>query len=202
MQIENALKLGGPSLLVQTVQNLTHVQINHYARIDFAHVDRVVNVMGGVNVRLPDHTVGFGHVFHVGVDHLNGLTALEYAREQDLTEEQRVLRQQSLIRAVILKLYTKHLLSNPMTDYRVLHALTSMLTVDSDFTNGQLERLARQIRGLTGTSTYITAPVHMVAGRVYLDRFITRQLWAAIRQDSIAAFARKYPFTVTPVAPR
>ena len=32
-----------------------------------------------------------------------------------------------------------------------------------------------------------------------LDRAITRKLWAAIRQDSIAAFAKRYPFTVTPV---
>ena len=42
-ELENAEKFGGPSLLVQTVENLTHVQINHYARIDFAHVDRTVN---------------------------------------------------------------------------------------------------------------------------------------------------------------
>ena len=52
-QIENALKFGGPDLLVRTVENLTHVQINHYARIDFAHVDRTVNALGGVNVTMP-----------------------------------------------------------------------------------------------------------------------------------------------------
>jgi LCP family protein required for cell wall assembly len=201
-KLEDALGDGGPSLLIQTVQNLTHVQINHYARIDFAHVGRVVDAMGGVDVTLPDQTDGFGHVFHVGVNHLTGLTALEYAREQNLTEEERVLRQQSLIRAVISKLYHKHLLTNPLTDYRVLHALISMLTVDSNFTNADLAHLATQIRGLTGSSTYITAPVHVVNGWVYLDQPIARQLWAAIRQDAIAAFARKYPFTVTPVAPR
>ncbi len=52
-ELQNALKFGGPDLLVRTVENLTHVQINHYARIDFAHVDRVVNAMGGVDVTLP-----------------------------------------------------------------------------------------------------------------------------------------------------
>lgn len=200
--IQDALTDGGPSLLVQTVENLTHVQINHYARIDFAHVDKVVNVIGGVNVTLPDVTDGFGHIFHIGVNHLNGVTALDYAREQDLSEEGRVLRQQSLMRAVIQKLRFKHLLTNPVTMYRVLHALIAMLTVDSNFTNGELEHLATTIRGLTGSSTYVTAPVHMVVGRVYLDRAIDNQLWAAIRHDSIAAFAKKYPFTVTPAAPR
>ena len=38
------------------MENLTHVQINHYARIDFNHVANVVNVMGGVDVTLPDIT--------------------------------------------------------------------------------------------------------------------------------------------------
>jgi hypothetical protein len=81
------------------------------------------------------------------------VTALDYGREQNLTEEGRVLRQQSLIRAVIRKLVHRHLLSNPVTDY-------------------------------------------------HLDARISAQLWAAIRQDTITAFAEKYPFTVTPAAPR
>ena len=202
MRLEDALKIGGPSLLVQTVQDLTHVQINHYARIDFDHVDQVVNVMRGVDVTLPDMTDSYGHVFHVGVNDLNGMTALDYAREPNLTEEQRVLRQQSLMRAVVRKLVHRHLLSNPLTDFRVLHALISMLTVDSNFTTGELGHLATEIRGLTGSANYVTAPVHYVGGQVRLDRRITRQLWAAIRQDAIAAFASKYPFTVTPAAPR
>jgi LCP family protein required for cell wall assembly len=201
-KIEDALKDGGPSLLVQTIENLTHVQINHYARIDFNHVANVVNVMGGVDVTLPDVTDSFGHHFHLGVNHLDGIAALDYAREPNISEEARVLRQQSLIRAVIRKLYLQHLLSNPLHGYRVLHALISMLTVDSNFTNSQLEHLAMEIRSLVGSSTYVTAPVHYVRGNVYLDEAISQQLWAAIRQDAIAAFASKYPYTVTPVAPR
>ena len=201
-QLENALKFGGPDLLVRTVENLTHVQINHYARIDFTHVDRTVNALGGVNVTLPRVTSSFGHVFHLGVNHLNGLEALDYAREPSLSEEGRVLRQQSLMRAVIRKIEFRHLLSNPLTMYRVLHALISMLTLDSNFTTAQIEHLAREVRNLTGSTDYVTAPVHIRGGQVHLDRAITRKLWAAIRQDSISAFARRYPFTVTPSAPR
>ncbi len=201
-QLENAEKFGGPDLLVKTIENLTHVHINHYARIDFSHVDRTVNALGGVNVTIPEVTSSFGHVFHIGVNHLNGIEALDYAREPSLSEEGRVLRQQSLMRAVIRKIEFRHLLSNPLTMYRVLHALISMLTVDSTFTTSQIEHLAREVRDLTGSTEYVTAPVHMRGGQVRLDRAITRKLWAAIRQDSITAFARRYPFTVTPSAPR
>jgi LCP family protein required for cell wall assembly len=200
-QIWNALVDGGPSLLVQTVENLTHVQINHYARIDFNHVDRTVNALGGVNVTLPRVTSSFGHVFHLGVDHLTGVEALDYARQYSLTEEGRVLRQQSLMRAVIRKIEFRHLLSNPLTMYRVLHALMSMLTLDSNFTTAEIEHLAREVHDLTGSTEYVTAPVHMRNGQVRLDRALTRKLWAAIRQDSISAYAKRYPFTVTPAAP-
>ncbi len=201
-EIENALTYGGPTLLIQTIENLTHVQINHYARLDFSHVDRTVNALGEVNVTVPDITSSFGHVFHLGINRLNGIEALDYAREPDLSEEGRVLRQQSLMRAVIRKIEFRHLLSDPLTMYHVLHALISMLTVDSNFTNSEIEHLAREVRDLTGSTDYVTAPVHMRAGQVLLDRVISRQLWAAIRQDAISAFARRYPFTVTPAAPR
>ena len=201
-QLENALKFGGPDLLVQTVENLTHVQINHYARLDFSHVDRTVNALGGVNVTLPDVTSSFGHEFHLGVNHLTGREALDYAREPSLSEEARVLRQQSLMRAVIRKIEFRHLLSNPLTMYRVLHALISMLTLDSNFTTSEIEHLAKEVRDLTGSTEYVTAPVHMRAGQVYLDRALSRQLWAAIRQDSISAFAKRHPFTITPSAPQ
>lgn len=201
-QLENAEKFGGPDLLVRTVENLTHVQINHYARIDFTHVDRTVNALGGVNVTIPDVTRSFGHLFHLGVNHLNGREALDYAREPALSEEGRVLRQQSLMRAVIRKIEFRHLLRNPLTMYRVLHALISMLTLDSNFSTSQIEHLAREVRDLTGSTEYVTAPVHMRNGQVRLDRAIARKLWAAIRQDSISAFARRYPFTITPSAPQ
>jgi LCP family protein required for cell wall assembly len=201
--LESALANGGPSLLVQTVEQLTHEQINHYARIDFRRVAKVVDVLGGVNVTLPDQTTSFGHTFHVGVNHLNGVQALEYAREPSLTEEGRVLRQQSLIRAVLDEIANKHLLTNPITMYHVISALIGALTVDSNFTNSDLERLATELGALrSGDGTFVTAPIHEVAGQDHLDRVIDNQLWAAIRHDSIAAFAKKYPFTVTPVAPR
>jgi LCP family protein required for cell wall assembly len=202
-EINNALAFGGPTLLVRTVERLTHVQIDHYARIDFTHVANVVNVVGGVNVVLPETTSSFGHIFHIGVNHLNGRTALFYAKQTSLTQEGRVLRQQSLIRAVLHKLANRHLLTRPLTMVRVLNAIIRMLTVDSNFANSELERLATELGGLSSRAgTFVTAPTHISGGQVHLDRAISRQLWAAIGQDSISAFARHYPFTVTPVAPQ
>jgi LCP family protein required for cell wall assembly len=202
-QIWNSLAIGGPSLLVRTVEHLTHVHLDHYARIDFPHVANVVNVIGGVAVILPESTSSFGYHFHAGVNHLYGGAALAYARQPSLTQEGRVLRQQSLIRAVLRKLAVRNLLTNPVTMYRVLHALIGMLTVDSDFTNAELAHLSRELSGLNRRNgTFVTAPVRYRGGNAYLVQRIAQQLWAAIRRDALRAFSLRYPFTVTPVAPR
>jgi len=186
-ELQNALVFGGPSLLVQTVEQLTNVTIQHYARIDLPHVANMVDAVGGVDIQTPGGTV-----------HFDGAGALAYARDPALSEEGRVLRQQSLIRAVMRKIANDHLLTNPVTMFHVLGALTSMLTVDSDFTNSGLAALAKALGGLSSSAgTFVSAPFSTVGGQVFLDPRISHQLWAAIRQDSLAAFARKYPSTVT-----
>ena len=112
-EIQDALTFGGPSLLVRTVENLTHVQIDHYARIDFEHIGPVITVIHGVLVILPERTTSFGHVFRKGLNHLNATTAIYYARQPSLTQEGRVLRQQSLIRSILKRLARRNLLTNP-----------------------------------------------------------------------------------------
>ena len=38
----DAMLKGGPSLLVQTVAQITGIPINHYARLDFTHITGLV----------------------------------------------------------------------------------------------------------------------------------------------------------------
>jgi LCP family protein required for cell wall assembly len=202
MPLANVLALGGPSLLTRTLHDLTGVPINHYARIDFSHVSSVINALGGVSVTLPQTTVSFGHVFRRGVNHIDGPDALKYARQPSLSETGRVLRQGSLMRAVLRKLGEVHFFTHPFTLTRVLNALTSLLTVDSTFTNSQILNEATHLGGLASRrSTFITAPTETADGSVILDPSVSRALWSAIKKGKLASFARKYPWTVTPAAP-
>jgi LCP family protein required for cell wall assembly len=202
-QLWNVLAIGGPSLLVKTVQSLTGVPINHYARVDFNHAAAVVNALGGVTVTLPKTTKAFGHVFKTGVNQLNGVTAVDYVRQSSLSEQDRVLRQQNLMRAMLTKLAQQHLLTNPVTMVRVLNAITSALSVDSNFSNSQIVKLATKLGTLgAGSSTFVTAPVKTAAGTVTLDQPVAGQLWNAINHDSLTAFAKQHPSTVTPSMPK
>jgi LCP family protein required for cell wall assembly len=202
MPLGNVIAVGGPSLLTETVHNLTGVPVNHYARINFDHVASVVDALGGVSVTLPGNTESFGHFFYQGVNHVNGTQALEYARDPSVTETGRVERQGSLMRAVLGKLADHDLLTNPLTMTRVLNALTGMLTVDSTFTNSQVLSWATDLGYLHSSAiTFVTAPTETVDGSVILSPVESNALWSAINSDSVAAFAQQNPDTVTPAAP-
>jgi LCP family protein required for cell wall assembly len=202
MRIEDVDAIGGPSLLVETVHEMTGVPINHFAQIDFVHVSVLVDALGGVSIRLPSASESFGHQFRTGVNQIGGIEALEYTGDPTLTEAGRVLRQEYLTRVILDKVGSEHLLINPLKVNGVLHALVSMLTVDSNFSNSQVENLATQLGSLTGTaSTFITAPTRVADGSEVLDPAPSAALWAAVKNGTIAAFAKKYPSSVTATAP-
>ena len=164
---------GGPSLLVKTVEQLTHVKIDHYARINFTGVSHLLNVIGGVNVTLPKKTVSKlsatqqgktvtkEYTFHAGVNHLNGITAVYYVRNPSSSSGARVVFQQSLLRAILDKIANEHLLTNPLTAVPVVHALVAMLTVDSNFTNSQVESFATRLRERGRQCEYLRDRAHI-----------------------------------------
>src|SRR6266496_1323403 len=160
-QIENALVFGGPGLLIRTVQNLTNVRIDHYAVVDFHNLTNVVNTLGGVNVTLPRHASSyFGISFRPGINHLSGIAALAYVRQGSISEDQRVGRQQNLLRAILQKIAGQNLLRNPLRSYGIVHAFTSALSVASNFSTRQLTSLATSASSFrAGNGTFVTLPV-------------------------------------------
>ena len=100
------------------------------------------------------------YTFHAGVNHLNGTTAVYYVRQASLTEEGRVLRQQNVIRAILDKISSQHLLTNPATMYRVMNALVTMLTLDSNFTNREVMKLAANLDHLRRLQRHLRDGAH------------------------------------------
>ena len=196
-----ALKKGGPSLLVQTISQVTGVPINHYARIDFSHITSLVNAIGGVDVTIPQASKSFGYTFKTGVNHLTGVTAIYYAREPSLSDQDRTLRQANFVRVILTKIADDHLVTNPVTTVRVLNSITKALTVDSNMTNSEVESLARNFGRLGGSAgTFVVAPTHTVNGKLVLSAPLAGQLWTAIKGNSIAAFAAQHPTMRTPAS--
>ncbi len=194
-----AFKNGGPSLLVSIVRQLTGIPINHYAEINLSHLTKLIDVVGGVNVTIPVASSSYGHLFSAGVNHLTGITATYYDLDPSISDEVRMLRQENLLRAILTTIADDHLLTDPVTDVRLLNAITGTLTVDSNMTNSDIESLARKLSILgTGAATFVITPTRKVNGELVPNTAVADQLWAAIKKNSIANFTRAFPATVTP----
>jgi LCP family protein required for cell wall assembly len=161
LQAQRVEPAGGPTLLVRTLERLAGVPIERYASIDLGRMPGLVGAVGGVDLTLPRASTGPGHSFRAGLNHLCGGAALAYLRQPSLPEMGRVLREQSLIRALLGTIAAdRRLLTSPATAYRVLRALTAALTVDSGFTSAGLTSLESELRGLgDGAATFVTLPV-------------------------------------------
>jgi LCP family protein required for cell wall assembly len=203
MELWDTLQAGGPSLLIRTVEKLTNVRIDHYSVLDFAGAAKVIGAMNGVSVDVPHTFTDDGFTFPAGKDHLDAARVLPYVRDPGISQIIRTEVQQNLIRAMLGKIESKHLFGHIATDYRVLHAMAGALSVDSNFTDSQLESLGLRLGNIRGRAgTFITAPTTGgSSGSVVLNQRITRKLWSAIRHDAVAAFAKRYPSTLTPGAP-
>lgn len=99
-KINNALALGrsdkdkegGEKLLVQTVENVTGLEIPYYVQIDFTGFTKAIDTLGGIDVNVvcgfADYqypTLDYGYqtiAFKQGPAHLNGELALKYARSR------------------------------------------------------------------------------------------------------------------------
>jgi LCP family protein required for cell wall assembly len=83
-RVNAAYVLGGPDLLVQTIQSETGIPIHHYVEIDFAGVGAIVDSLGGVTLDFayPGRDSKSGFTIDAGRHTLNGEQAVAYARSR------------------------------------------------------------------------------------------------------------------------
>jgi LCP family protein required for cell wall assembly len=210
MKVNAALSLGGPPLMIETVERLTHVLINHYAVIDFTGFENLVQALGGVDVRVAQPTSSAGVNFRPGLNTLSPVSALAYVRQRyglPLGDLSRIQRQQNLIRAIFTRAASVGVLSNPIEMYRLIDTFTQALSVDSTFSNSAMRTLALQLTSLRGGDmVFLTAPWSGLGWRdqqsvVLLNSGDCATLWRAIRNDAVAAWAGRHPAAVTPSVP-
>ncbi len=106
---------GGPSLLKHTIETNFSIPIDYYIMIDFTGFQKVVDTLGGIDVKVPKtlhdtmypvpkpgdpHAYGTVH-FDPGLQHMNGERALQYARSRMSTSDfDRATRQQLILLAI------------------------------------------------------------------------------------------------------
>ncbi|UZJ23633.1 LCP family protein [Rhodococcus antarcticus] len=207
-KINAAYAFGGPRLLVQTVEQLTGVRIDHVAVVDFVGFTAVTDALGGVDVAIAAPTSQGGVSFNAGVNHLDGAQALAYVRERyDLPggDFDRVARQQNYLRSVLSKAKSDGLLTDPGRLDNFMRTATASISVDDQLSNVDLVRLALDRRNASPSdSSFLTAPVAGTGMEgdqsvVYLDQAADAPLWDYLRQDTLQVHLGE--FTLLPTIP-
>ncbi|MTV82312.1 LCP family protein [Secundilactobacillus folii] len=125
-KINAAYTIGGATTAMKTVENLLNIPINYYVTINMGGLEKVVNEIGGIDVKVPfSWTDSHTHMsFKKGNAHLNGKQALAFARmryEDPNGDYGRQKRQQQVIQQIVKKV-TK---SGNVSMYRKLLTLLS-----------------------------------------------------------------------------
>jgi LCP family protein required for cell wall assembly len=205
MRLGETLKLGGPSLMIRILEKLTDVRIEHYSKMDYPGLPKIVGALGGVYVYVPYATTSFGFHFHAGRNHITQANALAYVRQVAVSQVTRTALQENLFRAILHKIANERYFV--ATDWHVLNAVVRAVSVDSDLSNSQLEHLALSLGHLTSSSGVsidvptVGSPDAGFNQPVDLNKKLARKLWRAVRDDSVAQLAKRYPSLVTPIAP-
>lgn len=161
-KINAAYALGGPRLMVQTVEQATGLTINNYVEVSFLAFVKIIDAIGGVNVCLPVglHDPSSGLNLPAGRHHANGITALEYARDRHsfpLEDIARIQDQQSLLSTALSKLLSAGTLANPFRLDELLRTVLPVLRVDKGL---NVAALADEMRGITSRDVvFVTVPL-------------------------------------------
>jgi LCP family protein required for cell wall assembly len=134
----NAAGVGGPDLLVRTVEANTGLTINHYVEIDMAGFLKAVRTLGGVDMcldrPLKDRDANLD--VKAGCQHFNATRAIAFVRSRKAdgnNDYGRMARQQQFMRAVMKKITTGGTLLNPGKMIQLADDLGPHLRHDRDF---------------------------------------------------------------------
>ncbi|MCK2000248.1 LCP family protein [[Brevibacterium] frigoritolerans] len=150
-----AFAIGGVDLTAQTIEEVFGIPIEYYATINFKGFQEMVDAVGGIEVDVEKDLSFSDRITHTrfsleeGIQNLNGIEALNYARFRGDGEGDfgRMRRQQQVIRAIV----------DQTISFRSIPKIIDIIeVVDNNFTSNvsykDLGLLALKMRNLQGNS--------------------------------------------------
>jgi polyisoprenyl-teichoic acid--peptidoglycan teichoic acid transferase len=196
-RINEAIELGGPDLLIETIQRYLGIPINHYAQVDFQGFYRLVAALDGVRLYFEhpvrDQRSGLD-VPEAGCVTLDADNALGFVRSRAYQEYVdggwrtdptgdlgRIRRQQQFIIAALERAFDRGL-RNPVTLDELIDSALEAVTIDDTLDGDDLLALGREFRRFDpGALDVYQLPVadDSVGGAAVL-RLITREAEAIL----------------------
>ncbi len=162
-KINAAMAWGGVPLIVETVESIIDIPIDHVAIIDFEGFEGITSALGGVTVNNPRaFTAVSGETFAEGEITLEGSDALAFVRERKAFatgDYERATNQQLFLKSLIGEVLSADTLTNPVRINELVGSLTPYVQVDQGMDAGYLAGLAWSLRDVrSGDIDFFTMP--------------------------------------------
>ena len=167
-KIERDSDTEGRRVLVQAVQDLTQVRIDHYAEVNLLGFYLLTEALGGVRVCLNHSTEDkdSGADFRRGEQTVSGGEALSFVRQRKNLPRgdlDRIVRQQAFLSSALHQVLSAGTLTSPGTLNNLMDVVHRSLTLDPGL---DLLQFAQQAKGLaSGDLAFVTIPVITANGR-------------------------------------
>ncbi|WP_344127984.1 LCP family protein [Saccharopolyspora halophila] len=159
---EQDAKAAGQRALVQTVQRLTGVRVDHYAELNLLGFFELTEAVGGVEVCLDSATSDkdSGAEFTAGRQTISGADALSFVRQRHglpRGDLDRIVRQQVFMAALANKVLSTGTLTDPARINELTAATRRAVELDEDW--DALGFVQQMQRVATGAVNFVTLPV-------------------------------------------
>lgn len=149
-KINAAYQYGGPDLMIQTIHQLTGLEINHFAVVDFDGFKEIVNALGGIDINvekdIKDHFQGRDIFIPAGRQHLEGQTALDYVRVRHVDDDfGRMGRQQQFLKGIMDKVLS---LGGVLRIPQLANIASNNITTDNGLSLGEMASYANMVRSV------------------------------------------------------
>ena len=163
-KINASYAYGGPQLLVETVEKLTGLTVDHFVQIGMGAVPDMVDAVGGVELCYDNDADDqySGLKWTAGCHTVDGTTALQFSRMRYQDPEGdigRTKRQRQVISKVISSAASPSTLVNPAKTLRVERAGSKSFTIDEDSSVVTVASLVWALRGASSNQMMGVPPI-------------------------------------------
>jgi LCP family protein required for cell wall assembly len=194
VMINEAMNEAGIGCAVDTVNQLTGLEVDHFMMADFNAVKELSNAVGGVQVCISDAVFDpdSGLRLPKGTSAVEGEMALAYLRTRhafaDGGDLGRIKAQQGFLSSLTRKIKDEGTLSDPGKMLRIADVVTQNLTVDEGLASvPSLLSIGNRLKDIdiskVAFAAVPTAPADLDPNRLQIAEPAGSQLFAAMRQD-------------------
>ena len=201
-KINAAYAIGGPDLLVQTVEQSTGLRVDGYAEVGFGGFVSVIDALDGIRMCIPAAIKDRDSHLDLkkGCQTLDGTTALGYVRMRKADPRGdlgRVERQRQMLAAVAAKAASPATVLNPFRYWKLCTSTAGAVKIGQDTTLLDTGRAALALRTVSaGDGLTLTVPVANpgfstpVGSAVLWDEAAARDMFGAIARGDTSKLGK------------